>query len=556
MTAIEKLKASATAFAAILNAQLGTKLRHTHALHAYAAMHGCANWNVLHATGIPLHPPSAEKLAHHLAVKHGMSLSTDAANRILAQLEKPTAPASTGAKAICFVHDALAAATGENHEWRIHNPNELAGETLDGLLEENSGLRASRVVAEKFLKIASAYPGDLEALHSAAVAAQQCGDSAAARGLWRQAWDLLKSDFDRMLRDDPHATVEYGLLDNRPFYRVLHGIVTCLMASNDLVEKKEGLRVVAAATKLSRNRDPLGFRDTYTSALLMNGKFVQAVRTTQKREGFDMVALRALGLSLMKSPKAPKAMDALIAANPFAAEFIARGKRSSRAFETVALGTWEEGAAHLNYHYEAWAKEQSWRALQRKKARILSAQHAAVQRLFGFHYGENTFKDYLGRLGTVLTRLPYWDDGRAPMLRSILPEDSKVYSLTEKQGEWVDKKFEEGMFPQLHTGSQTVASLLDWLLCRCIRLQSTRFFGKIGESEIAIALESRADGRVALPISFKTEFIRAFAALAGDTRYPDEMVAAFKVKLDGRCFAVKTALHADDSFDVGVTAIA
>jgi hypothetical protein len=118
------------------------------------------------------------------------------------------------------------------HEWQINNPNRLAREVLDDLLErgENDG----RFMERRGEAILGRFPGDLELIHSVAVAKWQLGKAAQAAALWSRAWDRLREPTEAMLEQDAKAKVSYSSLENR------RSTGSCTATSRRLVRKSLG----------------------------------------------------------------------------------------------------------------------------------------------------------------------------------------------------------------------------------------------------------------------------------------------------------------------------
>jgi hypothetical protein len=367
-------------------------LCHSHALEIVALLNGAKDWNAMAAgKGAAAGKARAKALRAYLATEAAVPLTAEAASLALAappvvQTEKPvTAPAIQAASllpaAIAFKRERFG-----KHEWRIENGNRLVGDTLDELLERGEG--APRFMERKAEPLLRRHPGDLELINSAAVAKLQLGKSAEAAALWRQGWEWVAEPVERMLSADPQAKVSYSSLENRPFYRVLHGHVTSLNALKSEAELEQVVRLSGLAFQLSRDRDGIGFRMLHVGYLGDGRKWEDLVRFVDRMdEGnagcFEVMLFRAAAAALLGHTDAEERFQELIRHNPFAVEVLGNGIPvpgwGDGNEPGITMGSWQEGAEVLLHHAEMWQAPQLREILNRLRPRLLEAQVARVK---------------------------------------------------------------------------------------------------------------------------------------------------------------------------------
>ncbi len=294
------------------------------------------------------------------------------------------------------------------HEWQVNNPNRLMREVLDELLER--GEDDGRFTERKGEAMLGRFPGDLELIHSVAVAKWQLGKAAQAAALWSQAWERVREPTEAMLEQDTKAKVSYSALENRPFFRILHGHITSLASKKAGPKLKEAIRLCGLAFHLSRDRDGLGFRMLHVGYLADDQQWEELVRFVDRMDRdnaacFDVSVFRAAAAAKLGHSDAGERFQAIVAGNPFAAEVLANGvpvPNWGNGFG-VSLGSWQEGAEVLQHHVKVWQDAQVLGLWNDLRPNMLNAQ---LDRVKDVQKAQAHFKDpartcdYVERLRT------------------------------------------------------------------------------------------------------------------------------------------------------------
>ena len=275
--------------------------------------------------------------------------------------------------------DVYFKATGEPHEWRVVNPNRTCSR-LDGLLDRHEN--DPRALLGVLPPLVDEYPGDLELLHSLATAQYHIGNRKGAAQTWGRAWALVRGALAQILAMEPDAQVHYRCLDNRSFYRVLHGVVISAADTDDL---EAACTLSRMAWQLSRQSDGLGFRLLHAEYLQRAGKWQKVLSFCERMKAggdltIEMAFGRAAAAAMLGLPRARDLFLEAIHENAFAAEILMHGVVLPEfANMDCTAGGWSEVADYLISTQALWREPQVAQLLKSLTPEIHEAQLAWIQ---------------------------------------------------------------------------------------------------------------------------------------------------------------------------------
>lgn len=395
----------ATALCAMVSSgKLSLPLSHSHALECVAHFAGYRNWNELaalanseiaktHARALReainvrvcdgfLNPQQAEE-----AIKQAVGFWAKAGN-----IELPNDKKCSMLPITFFPHPI-------DGEWEADNPNLLVDDDeIDPLISQLD----SEDTLQQLEKLFAAYPGDIEVCHSLGSRLLSSNRLSEALSVWRHAWDLIKPDLDRVLREAPNAIVSFSSLRNRPILRALHGLILCLERYRDEKSLAEYEKLLQIGYSLMRDRDTFGFRIQLARFLALKNEWhrVKNLMDADDSLTFSEHSLMILALHhLGEKNRRTKMQRALVDYNPFSAEVLLRGRRiDGYVGEFVASHTWQEGAEHLAHFVDLWRINDCWKIWHPYRQRIKFAQISQLKQIWSYRNIIDRKKNYLGAL--------------------------------------------------------------------------------------------------------------------------------------------------------------
>lgn len=554
MTSIPEFKHQAAALADHLLRVHGISLKHTHSLHAIAAAVGVANWNSLSATGTAVHPPSGEKLQSHLSSIHGIALSPMDAAAAIASVVAVNCTAPSATTTISPLRAAVPIQFRRgfgDHEWVVVNPNPLAGKKLDSLLEsfhplDNRPLdeHVDDAISEARSLVAG-YPGDIEAIHTlATLLSTETRQHTDALMLWRRAWALIEPDLGRVRHEDKSPLVSFNHLDNRPILRAMCGLLSALLQSDSDDDRIEGERLARVTYGLMRDRDSFGLRWVYAEALAGRhqwGKALSWSKRTGGKDEFNTLALQAAAMYHAGHPALATTQQRLIEKHPFAAEVLMRGEPvPDYRKESVSIGTWEEGAAHMMRNAAIWRLNDAWTIWHPYRKRIRVEQERRLSDFWTSH-GKLTgqrMRDFYDSVAFVMNWIiPEFKRWR-PLSTRVIPkslpiptvsvEIADISSLTiDRLNEW---EFDR------RPRSPVKGAFLEWILHNAIVQRSTT----IELNPLERGCEIRFDGTLFATLK------RAYSYAAIDVM---RVLSSHLYAADNSPFRA-TVVHGDSRYDM------
>jgi len=396
-------------------------LCHTHALEIIAAMHGANDWPSMSAgSDAVAGKAQAKALRAHFGTGVTVPLSMDDAKDAVAALSAPPIKIETKTAFPPIEQISFKRQPWGKHEWQIENPKRLMSEALDELLER--GEDDSRFMERKGEAMLGRFPGDLDLIHSVAVAKWQLGKATQAAALWSRAWDLVREPMDAMVGQDAKAKVSYSALENRPFYRIFHGHITSLASKKTGPELKEAIRLSGMAFRLSRDRDGLGFRMLHVGYLADDRQWEELVRFVDHMDKgnagcFDVSVFRAAAAAKLGHPDAGGRFQAIVEKSPFATEVLANAVPVPNWGDGigVSLGSWQEGAEVIQQHAEVWQDPQLrelWKGLRHDMLEAQMRRVREIQKAQAHFKDPERTREYVGDL-----RTPFYG-GLVPLLEA------------------------------------------------------------------------------------------------------------------------------------------
>lgn len=368
-------------------------LCHSHALEIVALLSGSKDWNTMAAGPEAITGKARAKALRAVVDECGAApISIEVAARALT-----TPPSTPAAKTTTKLPDAISSpilgapirfvrADWGRGEWQVENPNALAEEELDELLER--GRDDDRFMERKGEPLLRRFSGDLDLINSVAVAKSRLGKQAEAASLWRQGWNLASAPLKALLKKSPRAKLSYSTLENRPFYRVLHGHVMSLWADRSPESTDEAIKLSGMAFQLGRDRDGVGFRLLHVSYLADVARWTELVEFVDSMDRgnqgrFEIAALRAAAASMLGHDDADRRFADSLKMNPWGFEILANGVPVPKweGGEGITLGSWEEGADLIKESPSVWNRSPVKNALERLRPHLLDEQIDHVRNL-------------------------------------------------------------------------------------------------------------------------------------------------------------------------------
>jgi hypothetical protein len=283
---------------------------------------------------------------------------------------------------VSFALDSFA--NEESHDFRMDNPNDRCDAARYQFFEQHKSGNATFLrEAEKLLRV---YPGDLDLRTTVAQEYKRLGRVADAWALSSESYRAIAPAMQAMLQTDKKAHVEWGVLDNRPFFRALY-------CHSEMLAETEGGSDLKAAIRLSKigyslhPNDNVGFRFLHLELLARAGLWPKVISFAAKAcgESFHGDALAAAATILNgDAEKGLKLFARLTASNPFGVEVLYHGEcvQGWDADNGFTLGSWEEGADALHATPDVFQHPEVLSALRGLGSNILDAQIKWINKAF------------------------------------------------------------------------------------------------------------------------------------------------------------------------------
>lgn len=500
---------SASHLAAVLCAmasrgKIRLPLSHSHALECVACFAGHREWNEL--AGMPGAEQAkirarALREAVNARLVDGV-LDLQKAEEAIAQASGEWAGSNaapglnhqkTSALPITFLRHPLG-------DWLAENPNALVdGEEVDALISRPN----TEDTRQQLESLFASHPGDIDVCHTLASRLLEHGQLSAALVIWRHAWSLIQPGLDKVLREDPAASVSYSSVRNRPILRALHGLAICIGRHRDEPSQAEHEKLVRMGYALMRDRDAFGLRTTLARLLAERGEWKDVMElftrddpTTFNERAIVILALHHLG----EKKRLAQAQRSLIKDNAFAAEVLFRGRAVEDYNGTVTLGTWQEGAEHTGLFADLWRANDARKIWRSYRTRIKSTQTARLTQYWATRTVVGRDRRYLGALveglgGLHDLSMPLVRNER-PLVASFIPDGCvpSDFAIDEPEIRALSIPTFEGWLAKGYgLGSTQRGLIFEWLVWRMIEDGTRRLVVKSGALHF--------DGRPATSVS-------------------------------------------------------